>query len=161
MKGKLISGDQARPTSVQRTSPCSDCPFRRDALPGWLGDSTPEEFLRMTHGESRIDCHTEVGPQCAGAAIYRRNVCKSPRDLTQLVLPANRVLVFGSPREFLDHHTGAPTARLRCKCGGELYVDDAAEKPVRVWRDHAPEEWTVVVTVRACSACEFVEEVIV
>ncbi len=64
----------------------------------------------MAHGETQFECHTKHDAstgdahQCAGSAIYRANVCKSPRDPDTLQLPANREAVFSSPMEFLKHH---------------------------------------------------------
>lgn len=101
---RLVSGDEAKRATRQHTRPCGDCPWRRDALPGWLGSLTIDEWLRATHGEARIDCHTLRGVQCAGAAIYRGNVCKSPRDPKILRLPADRTTVFASPTQFIDYH---------------------------------------------------------
>lgn len=116
MRRVLVSGDEAIPTDRQHRSPCGDCPWRKDALPGWLGTMTPEEWLRAAHGEDRIDCHTLEGPQCAGAAIYRANVCKHPRDPELLRLPFDRDLVFDDPRKFLAYHKGLPT----CSCGAPI-----------------------------------------
>jgi hypothetical protein len=58
----------------------------------------------MVHGEAFIDCHCTTNQQCAGAAIYRANVCKSPRDKTLLRLEPDKALVFASSQEFLKHH---------------------------------------------------------
>jgi hypothetical protein len=104
MTRQLIVSDEAPSSNVQHTRPCTDCPFARTALPGWLGSGSPQEWLVILHGEERIDCHAIQGPQCAGAAIYRANVCKRPRDKTLLGLPADRGLVFAGPGEFLRHH---------------------------------------------------------
>ena len=52
-----------------------------------------------------------LGPQCAGAAVYRSNVCKRPHSLAILRLPADRTLVFASPIEFRSHHERAPKRR--------------------------------------------------
>jgi hypothetical protein len=103
---KLVSSDEAKPSSRQHRDPCSDCPWRRDALPGWLGEMTAGEWIQAAHGEARIDCHTVIGPQCAGAAIYRANMCKKPRDPKVLRLPVDHQEVFSSPTEFCDHHEG-------------------------------------------------------
>jgi hypothetical protein len=65
------------------------------------------------HGETKIVCHVYSDVQCAGAAIYRANVCKVPRDRTILELPADGRLVFASAREFLAHHEATPERRLR------------------------------------------------
>lgn len=106
---KLISSDEGVDAKVQHETPCSDCPMRRDSLNGWLGDTgTPEEWRAALHSESRMDCHVLRGAQCAGAAIYRRNVCKSPRDKSILVLPSDHDTVFSSPQEFVEHHEKTP-----------------------------------------------------
>lgn len=107
---KLISSDEAQVVKTQPTSPCSDCPFRRDALPGWLGNGTVEEWVLLAHGEGVSECHAMVAPngsnyQCAGLAVYRANVCKSPRDPKAFRLPPNRETVF-SFGEFKKHHEG-------------------------------------------------------
>lgn len=91
-------------TPRQHMKPCGDCPWRRAAIPSWLGSNTIEEWLFFAHGEARIDCHKILPHQCAGAATYRNNVCKSPRDPALLLLPADHVKVFSSPREFREHH---------------------------------------------------------
>ena len=93
------------PVRRQHERPCGDCPWRRIAVPGWLGSLSPQMWLEAVHGESEIECHTRAGLQCAGAAIYRTNVAKRPRERSLLVLPADKVLVFATPREFLLHHT--------------------------------------------------------
>lgn len=101
---KLISVDEAVPHKGPLKAPCSDCPFRRDALRGWLGGSTPEEFIAMAHSDTAYPCHAFLGPQCAGLAIYRANVAKLPRSPHVQRLNADRVAVFASIKEFLAHH---------------------------------------------------------
>lgn len=101
---QCVSGDEARVATKQHRSPCGDCPWRRKSLPGWLGSASTEQWLAEAHGEARIDCHTLTGVQCAGAAIYRSNVMKLPRDRKLLKIAANRVLVFSGPGEFRKHH---------------------------------------------------------
>lgn len=100
----LTTDDEAVPTNVQIEKPCHDCPWRRNALQGWLGGNTAEQWLEIAHGEARIPCHALKGPQCAGAAIFRANMCKLPRDPSVLRLPADREAVFAHNGEFLDHH---------------------------------------------------------
>lgn len=101
---KLISSEEAVPIKGQITKPCTDCPWAREALPGWTGSLSPLDWLNAAHGEARIECHVYNGPQCAGVAIYRANVCKTPRDPATLQLPADREKVFATPAEFLQHH---------------------------------------------------------
>lgn len=101
---QLVSSDEATVASTQHKKPCSDCPLARKSLAGWLGGSPPEEWVKFLHGEAPVACHMRQGAQCAGAAIYRANVCKLPRDKKLLVLPPNKTLVFSNPSEFLAHH---------------------------------------------------------
>ncbi len=100
---KLISSDEATPATRQHKKPCSDCPWAREALKGWLGGPTADEWLAEAHGNVRIDCHVHTGVQCAGSAIYRRNVLKLVGG-ELLRLEADKVLVFATPAEFKTHH---------------------------------------------------------
>lgn len=65
-----------------------------------------------------IPCHlqkTLTGPkakQCVGAAIFRSNICKSPRDPAVLTLPKDTVSIFSWPPEFLDHHSSTGIAKV-------------------------------------------------
>jgi hypothetical protein len=107
---KLLTGAEARPnpTGKQHTSPCSDCPWARAALPGWLGSMSAEEWLQLAHGEGGADCHAIQDAQCAGLAVYRANNCKSLRDPEAFRLPPNRTTVFSNPNEFRNHHATLP-----------------------------------------------------
>jgi hypothetical protein len=104
---QLITFDQAKRAKGQHQTPCSDCPFARTALRGWLGSLTVDEWVLSVHGEDKIECHALLGADCAGAAIYRANVCKTLRDRAALKLPADRVTVFASPVEFAKHHASS------------------------------------------------------
>jgi hypothetical protein len=104
---QLITANEAQTAKGQHKRPCSDCPWARGALPGWLGDMTAQEWVDAAHGEASAECHTLLGADCAGLAIYRANVAKSPRDPSALRLPADRVAVFASPAEFCQHHARA------------------------------------------------------
>lgn len=101
-------------------NPCGDCPWRRVAMPGWLGPMDPDEWVELAMGEEPIACHETIKDavegegdwnhpkmkQCTGAAIFRRNVCKSPRnpeDAAHSVV-ADREAVFSNRVEFLDYH---------------------------------------------------------
>ena len=103
-----------------RPSPCFDCPWVRTSAAGWLGPFNAEEWLQIAHSDIAIACHMTLGDgdegdepsgwdtpgvlQCAGAAIYRSNVHKDPRDPEVATLPADLDLVFGFG-EFKEHHT--------------------------------------------------------
>lgn len=71
-----------------------------------LGELTIETFMSHAHSESVMDCHMGTGKhQCAGAAIYRANVCKLTRHPEKIMsLPADHEKVFSSPIEFTNHH---------------------------------------------------------
>lgn len=105
----------------QHTTPCAECPWRRESAPGWLGASTPEEFMLQAQSEIRMPCHCHVdyeqedwedqiedAPRCAGHAIFLKNSCKMPREpgLKQFVNEVNKdtTKVFNWPHEFLAHH---------------------------------------------------------
>ena len=108
-RGQLITSDQAKPVRKQHTSPCTDCPWARSALPGWLGGVTAPEWIAVAQGEILEPCHalfnTNGGNfECAGLAIFRANICKKVRTPGTLDLAPDRVKVFSSPKEFLEHH---------------------------------------------------------
>ena len=102
-------------------NPCNDCPWRRDAIPGWLGPHTAEEWTQMAHADGQIACHQTIPADtpedgsdldqmtaCAGAAIFRANIAKSPRPLRGLPeyrLAADRERVFSWDDEFIAYHT--------------------------------------------------------
>lgn len=99
-------------------SPCNECPWRRAAASGWLGPYTVEEWIETAHSELPIACHKtlpigggwgESTRQCKGAAIFRENVFKSPRNQTIAAGPADTERVFGTNAEFIDHHGGPTT----------------------------------------------------
>ena len=73
-----------------------------------------DEWVACAHSDEPIACHMtftedddwdqEGIKQCRGAAIYRANVCKSPRDREVVVGPADRETIFANPMEFKAHH---------------------------------------------------------
>lgn len=82
----LISA-QAQPFARQHHAPCSDCPWKRSSIKGWLGPYNVGQWIRLAHSDAQIQCHTRMRQggdalmqsdhwQCAGAAIYRANVVK-------------------------------------------------------------------------------------
>jgi len=110
MGKQLICSDEAAQARIQHTKPCSDCPFARTALNGWLGGYSIDDWLATAHGDAPEPCHVIDNQQCAGIAIYRRNVCKRVEPPT-LKLPADRDKVFATPMEFRAHHERFPTLR--------------------------------------------------
>jgi hypothetical protein len=100
---KLVSTDEATVSDCQHTTPCGDCPWRRDSLSAWLGGHTAEEFVDIARSDFPYHCHTVATQQCAGMAIYRRNTLKVPRP-PALVLEKDKEHVFATPMEFIEHH---------------------------------------------------------
>lgn len=106
-----------QPTNIPPAvkDPCNECPWRRDAAPGHLGPHSAMEWHRIAHGESAIACHKTIrvsgewAPgtrQCRGAAIFRENVCKNPRNPTIETGPRDMETVFATDEEFIEHHEG-------------------------------------------------------
>ncbi len=110
-KRRLMASDEAVPAKSQIERPCSDCPLSRGSLNGWLGGGNPEEWGHALHSESRMNCHVLEGAQCAGAAIYRSNICKRMIDKSLLVLPSDHETVFSNRAEFLAHHAAPPAKK--------------------------------------------------
>jgi hypothetical protein len=118
-----------------KKNPCSECPFRRKSLPGYLGRATPESFLAAAHsGAVSMPCHSEVDyerddweeqqtrvHQCTGHAIYLSNTCKQSESPDVRKLPANRELVFAGPPDFLEHHGGDPIVFMQAMLPGIKY----------------------------------------
>ena len=104
MSRQLISSDEAVKSDCQHTSPCSDCPWARKALPGWLGGVSVEEWLKRAHTDTLVPCHVISNQQCAGLAIYRSNTCKRV-DSPILQLPRDTDAVFTNRMQFEEHHT--------------------------------------------------------
>ena len=75
--------------------PCGECPFRKNALPGWLGPwKSAEELLRPVMGEVGFICHMSLQTDydeargideskhklCAGSLICANKSFKSYRN---------------------------------------------------------------------------------
>lgn len=114
MARQLISSDEAITSPVQHTKPCSDCPFARTALNGWLGGVSIEEWLERARTNTLVPCHVIENQQCAGLAIYRRNMCKLPIP-PLLALPVDKETVFATPMEFIEHHSKVWNPKKRKK----------------------------------------------
>lgn len=108
------------PTFKQK-NPCPQCPFRKNALPGWLGDYTPKEVIDTINHEEAFLCHTQIdysdpdwketqapfAPVCAGQLMMTRRMCKLPRDpehsaAVKAIVPSDEI--FKNHREFIEHH---------------------------------------------------------
>lgn len=103
--------------------PCVECPFRRTALPGWLGDhKTSQEIIEMIRFDGFFPCHMKVtaladriaweeavvrAPHCAGALAFMNNTHKLSRDPGTAFLQGlmgKRDDCFASDAEMREHH---------------------------------------------------------
>lgn len=102
----------------QHSAPCKQCPWRKDSAPGWLGSSSPLEFLQQSEAELRMPCHLHVdyesedwqtkqasAPQCVGRAVHFKNRFKTPRNTELIKADAVYDSVFTNPQDFIDHHS--------------------------------------------------------
>lgn len=105
LRRKLTCDDDRLPTSMQHVTPCAGCPWTKHSLKGYLGSMTVDDWIQKVHGEHVIDCHNTTNRQCAGAAIFRANVFKSPRNPLCLRLPSSKKLAFSTDAEFREHHS--------------------------------------------------------
>lgn len=119
---------ESKVTQAQHSRPCHDCPWRRAAIPGWLGGATPETFLAQGQGDMPMECHCQKSSEgkqweCVGAAVFRSNICKRPRfAMTQ---PRDTVTVFASSEEFLKHHALVKPAKNHAR-------PQTQKKPLRI-----------------------------
>lgn len=100
----------------QHTKACSACPWRKDSTRGWLGASTPVEFLQQSEAGIKMPCHSTIdyekpdwetdvisAPHCAGRLAHMRNRCKGTEPgMPKVETDTN---VFSNPQDFINHHT--------------------------------------------------------
>ncbi len=105
------------------SKPCSDCPFRRASMPGWLGAGSPESFIDCMQRDEPLPCHQTIdyddpawlekwsaqenGSMCAGALIFMANRAQRPRAREFPTMPPDKVAVFSNSVEFVRHHREA------------------------------------------------------
>jgi len=99
------------------TTPCNDCPFRKNSLPGWLGawESPEQLFGFIITVEREFPCHLTMTDKdekdkpesemsyCRGAVMFMKKLGKLPRN------PVLAKMVNSVNREELDNildHTG-------------------------------------------------------
>lgn len=98
--------------------PCNACPFRKKAVPGWLGGASPERFALQILADVRLPCHSTIdyedphwqdkweagaGQLCAGALVMMANINKLSRD-HDVPKRKRSTTVFASLDEFIAHH---------------------------------------------------------
>lgn len=90
--------------------PCSNCPFKKNTLKGWLGSTTAN---RVANCDS-FTCHktgeTGSGPrkQCAGFMILKQEDSAFYRILNHAArqfLIEQKSVIFDSKEDFIKHHS--------------------------------------------------------
>lgn len=105
-----------------RTTPCAECPWRKTALRGYLGEDDPVHFYwQSVTAEGEMPCHEQIDYSdpdwvstqlpgadfCAGNLIHYANALKVPRRPSVAAavkaVKASKA-VFTWPWEFIGHH---------------------------------------------------------
>ena len=127
--------------------PCNGCPFRRRSLRGWLGAAAPERFINSILAQ--VGGHDERAragvtdplrfplrlPVAIVVVVDRlvageRHLGKVPRDRAMPRMRPDKVEIFATHREFIDHHRSVPG------CGSWIGFDDEFEAtPGKVGRE--------------------------
>lgn len=103
--------------------PCSDCPFRRKAMPGWLGAGSPESFIDCMQRDEPLPCHQTIdydnphwlvewmhqknGNACAGSLIFMANKLQRPHTPGFPTMEPDHETVFSNTVEFVRYHREA------------------------------------------------------
>lgn len=103
--------------------PCNECPWRRNAEPGFLGPHSVEEWAFFAHSGGPIACHKTIQVdedwsqpglrQCAGAAVFRTNDGIAPNRVGVSMNPADPDAVFANCGEFAEHHRAVSERRAQ------------------------------------------------
>mgnify|MGYP003436311866 CR=1 FL=1 len=84
--------------------PCKDCPFRKDAHQGWLGEKRMAEIL----SQSSFTCHkTPKSLQCAGHMIIKGDQNSFVSLAKAMKIPAplsGEELIFSTKEDCINHH---------------------------------------------------------
>lgn len=105
--------------------PCSECPFTKTSLPGWLSDYTVQDFLNFVQFDVPFPCHMVTPPAgvkasecgdliqkgelqlCRGYAEMMKKSCKMPRPIWMNQLLQTLEIHDGAmnTQEFIQHHS--------------------------------------------------------
>lgn len=67
-------------------TPCNECPFRKNSIPGWLGPHKIEDFRTMASADVDFKCHMELDTlgdeanTCGGYIYWRLNSFMMAKD---------------------------------------------------------------------------------
>lgn len=102
--------------------PCKECPYRKDSMPGYLGESSynPNEFLSQLELPNLHPCHMQVdwdseennidkADVCAGAMQFCKNTMKMLRNPSlekiRQKMTVDSSIVFDRRYEFINYHS--------------------------------------------------------
>jgi len=91
---------------------CSDCPFRRESSPGWLGPNLLADIIEKYETDEEFICHKTLGESdkiCRGYVHLRNNACKDAHTSNRLFKVQNDLAgeengCFETIEEFIEHH---------------------------------------------------------
>lgn len=99
---------------LYRDDPCSECPYRRRAPPGWLGGHPVEVYAEHIRRQAPVACHKTVRSDgqgqphlCTGWAQALNNGVSTPRDdqlAAEVAKAGTNPEVFSWAAEFEKHH---------------------------------------------------------
>lgn len=96
--------------------PCIECPFKKNSLPGYLGNMSyqPIEYLQHLNAIEPVECHLTVdynsddhsnSKPCLGALQFMNNSGKLTRYYGSQQREAGKNKdVFSTTVEFIEHH---------------------------------------------------------
>jgi len=105
---------------LHHTTPCNECPWRKEAPAGWLGGFTAEFYTDAVMNNEVPACHCrDHGPEddntafCAGALSVMANGCVSAWNALGEGEQARQTVgrrddTFGHPVLFYQYHAGTP-----------------------------------------------------
>lgn len=93
-------------------TPCAECPFKNQILPGWLGGETVDDTVSAALSEQPFLCHLTRGKsnkECAGRLLFAKSSAKMFRN-SELESAARKLVAeLGTKdilglRDFGNHH---------------------------------------------------------
>ncbi len=106
---------------LTRIKPCNDCPFRKKAMNGWIGNwESAEALLAQSESEAGLPCHKSYNNEkktiaeaqksahvCVGSLQSANNSCKMYRNpiMNAFANAVGKSELVMNAWEFLEHHT--------------------------------------------------------
>lgn len=83
--------------------PCSNCPFKKDTLEGWLGEDRMTEILKA----KSFVCHKNTDLQCAGFMLIKGDESEFVTTAKMFGIDLNlkgKEKVFNSKQDCINYH---------------------------------------------------------